>query len=154
MPAAVRKFLPWLGPDDRVSLLKLAVFVRDRVRVKADARAIRQILLNLIGNAVKFTPAGGNVEIEIGIDDIKRPLLTVRDTGVGIPIADLPKVTKAYAQIRREGEMAQAGTGLGLAIVAALVEVHGGTLEIGSEPGRGTTVAVRFPAARLIRAVS
>lgn len=142
------------SPQANEKNLKLAVFVRDRVRVKADARAIRQILLNLIGNAVKFTPAGGNVEIEIGIDDIKRPLLTVRDTGVGIPIADLPKVTKAYAQIRREGEMAQAGTGLGLAIVAALVEVHGGTLEIGSEPGRGTTVAVRFPAARLIRAVS
>ena len=131
--------------------LKLGVFARERVRVKADARAIRQILINLIGNAVKFTPAGGAVEIEIGVDDQKRPLLTVRDTGVGIPVADLPKVTKAYSQIRREGEMAQAGTGLGLAIVAALVEVHGGTLEIESELGRGTAVTIRFPAARRVR---
>ena len=131
--------------------LKLGIFARDRVHVKADARAIRQILLNLIGNAVKFTPTGGAVEIEIGIDDLKQPLLTVRDTGVGIPTADLPKVTKAYAQLRREGEMAQAGTGLGLAIVAALVEVHGGTLEIDSELGRGTAVTVRFPATRLVR---
>ena len=134
--------------------LKLTVFARERVQVAADARAVRQILLNLVTNAIKFTPAGGSIEIEIGIDDLKRPRLSVRDTGAGIAVADLPKVTKAYSQIRRESDAAPAGTGLGLAIVSALVDLHGGTFTIDSTPGEGTVATVLFPASRMIRSAS
>jgi len=134
--------------------LKLTVFAHERVRVKADARAIRQILLNLIGNAVKFTPSGGSIEVEIGIDDLKRPRLSVRDTGVGIAVADLPKVARAYKQTLREGDVTQAGTGTGFAIVAALVDLHGGTFDVESTPGEGTVVIVRFPAERMVNSAS
>jgi signal transduction histidine kinase len=134
--------------------VRLAVFARERVQVKADARAVRQILLNLVGNAIRFTPSGGSVEIEIGVDGLKRPLLSVRDTGVGIPLADLPKITRTAKRLRGEDEAAQAGTGLGLAIVGALVDLHGGTLAIDSRPGEGTVVTVRFPADRMIRSAS
>ncbi|MBL8688883.1 MAG: CHASE2 domain-containing protein [Rhodospirillaceae bacterium] len=133
--------------------LKLTVFALDRVQVTADARAVRQILLNLVANAIKFTPPGGSIEIEIGIDSLKRARLAVRDTGVGIAVVDLPKITRAYSQVRRDDDAAQAGTGLGLAIVAALVDLHGGTFGIDSKPGEGTVATVLFPAARLIRTV-
>ena len=134
--------------------VKLTVFAHERLRVMADARSVRQILINLIGNAIKFTPSGGTVEIEIGVDDLKRPMLVVRDTGVGIPVGAVPKVTQAYTQIRDGADIAQAGTGLGLAIVSALVDLHGGTLHIESTLGLGTTVTIRLPPARMVRAAS
>lgn len=81
-------------------------------------------------------------------------MLVVRDTGVGIPVGAVPKVTQAYTQIRDGADIAQAGTGLGLAIVSALVDLHGGTLHIESTLGLGTTVTIRLPPARMVRAAS
>ena len=142
------------SPEVAAKRVNLSIVERDRVRLKADARAMRQILINVIANAIKLTPAGGSIEVEIAVDNLKHPLLVVRDTGVGIPAEHLPKVTQAYVQLCTEADVAKEGTGLGLAIVAALVELHGGTLKIDSAPGQGTSVTIRLPAQRMMREAS
>lgn len=143
-----------LEPQINEKDLKVTVFARDRLQIKADARAIRQILINLLGNAIKFTPERGKVEVEIGVDDLKRPMLSVHDSGVGIPVAELPRITRAYSRAHGAGDSTQSGTGLGLAIVAALVDLHGGKLQVESVLGQGTSVIIRFPPARMIRSAS
>ncbi|HTP84707.1 MAG TPA: ATP-binding protein [Alphaproteobacteria bacterium] len=117
-------------------------------KVRADARALRQILLNLLSNAVKFTPAGGRVTVSAtaaGPHDIR---LTVSDTGVGISADDLKRVGEPFRQLGRTLTKPQEGTGLGLAITKRLAEMHGGKLEFESAPGRGTAVLVTLPAVR------
>jgi len=113
--------------------------------VTADKRAMRQILLNLISNAVKFTPEGGSVVVSATAreDDLT---LCVEDTGIGIPADDIPDLTKAFNQgSRKNSYTAGEGTGLGLSIVASLVRLHHGTLDIHSEVGKGTRVSVVLP---------
>ncbi|GAB2175488.1 MASE3 domain-containing protein [Dongia sp. agr-C8] len=117
--------------------------------VRADARALRQILLNLLSNAVKFTPAGGQVEVISGIAADGSVEIVVRDTGIGISEADLPHVTEAFMQVEPTYARKHQGSGLGLAISKALVEMHGGTLSIASKVGRGTVVTVTLPRERL-----
>lgn len=128
-----------------------------------DRRAALQIITNLLSNAVKFTPAKGSVHLKvepadgiksgakIGKDSTETPFvaITVRDTGIGIAKADLPKVLAAFGQVDNSLTRKHDGTGLGLPIVKALTEHHGGTLTIDSEPGKGTTVRVTLPAAAM-----
>ena len=111
----------------------------------ADPRATRQILLNLLSNAIKFTEAGGSVTVGTHRLADGKIRLVVADTGIGISEADIGTVLQPVSQSGNSQTNAQAGTGLGLPIVKSLVELHGGVLEIQSEPGRGTTVIVEFP---------
>ncbi|MFP4004726.1 MAG: PAS domain-containing sensor histidine kinase [Alphaproteobacteria bacterium] len=123
-------------------------------RVNADRRAVRQMLLNLASNAVKFTPRGGKVAVAARLAG-KAMVLEVRDTGIGIPAAELGRLAQPFEQAesvhrRREARAdefapAPAGTGLGLAIVKSLAHLHGGALNIDSTPGRGTRVHVTLP---------
>jgi PAS domain S-box-containing protein len=115
-------------------------------RLAADARAMKQILLNLLTNAVKFTQAGGQVFVETGSEN-GRAFVTVRDTGIGIPAEHLPRLGMPFEQASSDASLAKpgAGTGLGLALVRALAEAHGGAMQIESEVGCGTTVTVRLP---------
>ncbi len=109
----------------------------------ADHRAIKQIVLNLISNALKFTPRGGSVTVSVqGYgEDLE---IVVSDTGVGISDADLDRLGKPYEQ---GGDTAQKvrGTGLGLSLVRAFAELHGGAMSIESALGEGTSVSVRMP---------
>ena len=116
--------------------------------IAADRRAIKQILLNLISNAVKFTPAGGNVLVSASSCG-DRVLLRVLDTGIGIPEEDLPRLARPFEQVRagEHGGM-RSGTGLGLALVKALTELHGGEMRIESRVGTGTVVTVELPVNR------
>jgi PAS domain S-box-containing protein len=115
-------------------------------RVHADPRALRQVLINVISNAVKFTPAGGFVTI--GASPVPRGIeIVVTDTGQGIAAADLPHVVEPFYRASDAYTTAAGGAGLGLAIANGLVEAHGGVLSIASDIGRGTTVTLRFPAA-------
>ncbi len=118
-------------------------------RLVADDRVLRQTLINLLSNAIKFTPAGGHVRVQAGLTDELGLFISVSDTGVGIPKADLPKVTEAFYQVDGSTQRKFEGTGLGLHLSAMFMELHGGKLEIDSELGIGTTVTLLFPPERV-----
>jgi two-component system phosphate regulon sensor histidine kinase PhoR len=111
--------------------------------VKADHDRLAQILINLVDNAVKYTPDRGVVTVRGSEALGKTVSVSVEDTGVGIPSADLPRITERFYRVDKARSRELGGTGLGLAIVKHLVLAHGGELHIESEIGRGTTV--RFP---------
>jgi len=114
-----------------------------------DEKKFKQIVLNLLSNAIKFTPKGGNVTLSIGIEGEGGFELRVSDTGIGIAKEDLEKALAPFSQVDNVQQRNYEGTGLGLPISRALAELHGGSLEIESEPGLGTTVTVRLPSERL-----
>jgi two-component system, cell cycle sensor histidine kinase DivJ len=112
--------------------------------IVADKRAIKQILINLISNAIKFTDLGGTVTV--GADqDGQHILLTVEDTGIGIAPDDLARLGNPFFQARGTYARKHDGTGLGLSIVKGLVKLHGGSIDIKSSPGEGTRIEVRLP---------
>lgn len=116
------------------------------VVVEVDRSRMRQLALNLIENAVKYTPRGGQVSVELAGND-GRVVFTVADTGIGIAPGDLPHVFDRFwrADSARTRTSERAGTGLGLAICKWIAEAHGGTIEVQSRPGRGTTFTVGLP---------
>jgi len=117
------------------------------VTVSGDRLRLEQVAANLIDNAVKYTPAGGRVEICVRRED-GRAVLQVRDTGPGIPADELPRIwTRLF---RGDASRAERGLGLGLSLVKAIVEAHGGTVAVESEPGKGSTFTVSLPNESLI----
>ena len=112
--------------------------------VHADRRALKQILLNLLSNAIKFTGDGGQVTVRSVVGSGKW-LLSVQDTGVGIPPEELARLGNPFVQLRPNAGVTQQGTGLGLALVRGLAEMHDGTMLIDSENGKGTTVTIEIP---------
>ncbi len=116
----------------------------------ADERAIRQVVLNLMSNALKFTPRNGEITLCVGRTQSGGQFVRVRDTGPGIPKDEIPKVMLAFGQGSLAHKTAEGGTGLGLPIVKNLVELHGGTFELTSEVRKGTTVTAYFPAQRVL----
>ncbi len=117
--------------------------------VFADERKLKQILINLLGNAIKFTSAGGNVRIGASVLDSGALQVIVRDTGIGIRPEDIATVFEPFGRLRDAIESGQPGTGLGLPLSRKLAELHGGTLEIESGPGRGTAVLLSLPRERV-----
>ena len=116
----------------------------------ADARAVKQMLLNLVSNAVKFTPAGGAVAILGRLEADGRLAIEVRDTGVGIAKQDIARAFEPFSQLSSDATIFKAdGTGLGLPLTAALARSHGATLVVNSAPGKGTAITIRFPEARV-----
>ncbi len=142
-------------------LLKLnaeakAIVVREHFRagtprIWADQRAVHQICLNLLANALKFTPAEGTVVLHTGLTRQGEPFLAVADTGPGIPEEEIPQVLASFGQGSLALEMNQGGTGLGLPIVKGLVELHGGRFDLRSKLGKGTEAVVIFPASRIMK---
>jgi PAS domain S-box-containing protein len=121
----------------------------DMPALKADRRAMRQVLLNLLSNSVKFTPAGGHIALEA----IREPCggigFRVRDNGIGIAAGDIHRAMEPFGLINSSLSRRYIGTGLGLPITRALVELHRGRFELTSEPGVGTTATVYLPADRV-----
>ena len=119
--------------------------------VEADYRAVKQILLNLLSNAVKFTPRGGRIVVrgETWTDQEGQQVrVSVEDTGIGISPEDLERLAKPFEQVESQNSKTQQGTGLGLALTKALVEMHGGLLELRSAPGQGTVASFCLPVRR------
>ncbi|QIA26760.1 HAMP domain-containing histidine kinase [Thermaerobacter sp. PB12/4term] len=116
------------------------------VRVPGDRDRIKQLLLILLDNAIKYTPAGGRITLGLQAAGDGGAVLTVADTGVGIPPADLPHVFERFYRADPARSRDPGGTGLGLPIARWIVEQHQGQITIDSAPGRGTTVTVRLPA--------
>jgi signal transduction histidine kinase len=145
----------------RHCLQSVVMMVRDRatrndVRVEtvippevgtvwADERKIKQVVLNLMSNAVKFTPAGGHIELSARLAD-DNVVVSVRDTGVGIAAADQARVFEEFAQARSATTRDQEGTGLGLTLTKKFVELHGGRIWVQSEVGTGSTFSFTLPA--------
>ena len=117
--------------------------------IRADRRKILQILVNLLSNAIKFTPEGGRVELAARADPSGDLLIVVSDTGIGIAAKDLEKAMTPFGQIDSSLSRKYAGTGLGLPLTKKLAEMHGGKLEIASEPNKGTRVTIRLPCDRI-----
>ena len=116
----------------------------------ADERKLRQILFNLLSNAIKHTPPSGQVSVRAWVDETGRFNFNVADTGVGMAPEDIPKALEPFGQIDNPMVTGGQGTGLGLPLTKALVELHGGTIALDSEPGKGTMATVTMPAERLL----
>jgi signal transduction histidine kinase len=121
----------------------------DLPALRGDPRLLKQMTLNLLANAVKFTPPGGRVEISASAHPETGLRIAVSDTGIGIAKDDLAEVTQPFFQVDGSLDRRHEGTGLGLALVAAMMERHGGALRLDSEIGRGTTAILEFPRERL-----
>ena len=115
----------------------------------ADERKLKQMLLNLLSNAIKFTPQGGQVRVSVHLADHGDLLIEVQDTGIGIAPDKIPLALEAFRQVEAGRDRSYGGTGLGLSLTKSLVELHGGTLELRSALGAGTTAVLRFPASRV-----
>ena len=116
-----------------------------------DSRKMKQILINLLSNAVKFTGCGGSISIGARIDEPTGDIVfQVRDNGIGMSVEDVPRVLEPFVQIESSLTRHHEGTGLGLPLVKKLTELHGGSLELETAPGKGTVASVRLPACRVI----
>ncbi|MBK1639066.1 hypothetical protein CKO24_08385 [Rhodothalassium salexigens DSM 2132] len=121
--------------------------------VHADPRLVRQIVLNLVSNAVKFSQPGGRVAVRVARNDDGSVDLTVADDGIGMTQADLKRVLEPFAQVAHiQRRQSGHGTGLGLPLVKSMAEAHGASFDLDSIPDQGTTARVRFPAGRVLAA--
>ena len=116
----------------------------------ADARRLRQCLVNVLSNAIKFTPNGGAIRVETRRATGGGVLILIGDTGIGIDQADLSEIVKPFVQGRNAERQRHRGAGLGLSIAEQLLQLHGGRLAISSTPGEGTVVALWLPQNRIV----
>lgn len=131
------------GQVERAGLEFIAPDLRERIEVRADRRALKQMALNLISNAIKATPPGGRVAFGLATEG-ETLLLTVADTGCGVPEADLARLGRPFEQAGSPDQRA-AGSGLGLSLVKGLCRLHGGDMDLVSRLGEGTRVTLRLP---------
>ncbi len=128
--------------------LELALDTPNLPEIEGDYRALKQVLLNLLSNALKFTPRGGLVTVRAAVEmgpQGERLRVGVHDTGIGISKADMERLARPFEQIESQLSKTQQGSGLGLALTKSLVEMHGGILDIRSNPGEGTIVSFALP---------
>ena len=135
---------------ERALQRQLSLICRDSdLRLRADTRALKQIVFNLLSNAIKFTDAGGVIDVSaaIGAEDLE---IRVADTGIGMSEDDLARATQPFGQAASSFTRSVGGTGLGLNVTQALIALHGGRLKIRSAPGQGTVATVHLPRQRLL----
>jgi PAS domain S-box-containing protein len=126
---------------------------RDFPDLRGEERAVKQVIVNLLTNAIKFTPENGEITIHAEMLPTRDMRIAIEDTGIGIAAEHIEVVLAPFGQIESSLSRKNQGTGLGLPLTKALVELHGGTLDITSKIGSGTTVIVTFPATRVLQSV-
>jgi len=133
--------------DSLVGRFEAAGITLDRkltaVGIDADPRWLHQVITNLLTNALKFTPAGGRVTIAAGPTEAKQAVLTVTDTGTGIPADELPRIFDRFWRGRQAAQLS--GSGIGLAVAAELARAHDGQLTARSQLGEGTELTLTLP---------
>jgi signal transduction histidine kinase len=125
--------------------LRLADETDGEVRARGEPARLRQVFFNALDNAIKYTPAGGTVAVRATRRG-PEAVVSVADTGEGIPPEHLPRVFDRFYRVDKARSREQGGTGLGLSIAKGIVESHGGRIELDSAPGRGTTCTMTLPA--------
>jgi signal transduction histidine kinase len=139
-----------IGPRaERAQLSIVEAVPADLPALWADERKLKQILLNLVSNSMKFTPAGGRITLSASFDPTGALSVVVQDTGIGIAGADLERVLEPFVQVENNLTRSHQGSGLGLPLAAKMTEMHGGKLSIESQLGRGTRVSLAFPLNRV-----
>jgi two-component system cell cycle sensor histidine kinase PleC len=128
--------------------LVLVLEAQDLPDIDADQRGLKQVMLNLISNAVKFTPEGGSITVSIAHHGPGRQRVAVADTGIGIAAEDLGRLARPFEQVEGQHSKTTQGTGLGLALTKSLIEMHHGVMAMDSEPGAGTVVSFDLPEVR------
>jgi len=142
----IGEVLKTVAPQAAAKKITLAVDFPEGVpAVLADRDRVFQIFLNILDNAVKFTPEGGAIKITTAQKDAETVAVRIADTGIGIPKNDLPRLGERFYRVEKTRSRDSGGTGLGLSIVKHLMAAHGGRVEIDSAPGQGTTVSLFFP---------
>jgi two-component system, OmpR family, phosphate regulon sensor histidine kinase PhoR len=126
---------------------RFSLRLENEAGLKGSAEELRSALSNLISNAVRYTPESGEIEVSWSTRN-GEPVFAVRDTGIGIESHHIPRLTERFYRVDRSRSRASGGTGLGLAIVKHVLSRHQARLDIESEPGKGSTFSVVFPAAR------
>jgi two-component system, cell cycle sensor histidine kinase PleC len=144
MSSMLEEVMRLVGPRAAEGQIALKFDLKNSVPVFADRRALKQVFINLISNAIKFTPEGGAVTIKSSVtsDQINVQII---DTGIGIPPRDIEKLGRPFEQVENQFTKSKGGSGLGLAISKSLLHLHGGDLSIASKEGVGTTVTVFIP---------
>jgi PAS domain S-box-containing protein len=137
---------------DEAGVTLIAAPTEHLPRLRGDTLRLKQVLINLLSNAIKFTPSGGRVTLSSGLSGGAEVYLRVEDTGIGMAPQDIPKALSPFGQLDSSLARKHHGTGLGLPLSKALVELHGGRLELQSTAGAGTSVSVYLPAARVLAA--
>ncbi|GAB4137852.1 MAG: hypothetical protein Kow00104_20860 [Rhodothalassiaceae bacterium] len=138
-----------LAPQAKAAGVEVALDIADIPDLWGETRAMRQIFTNLLANAIKFTERGGRIEIRAQCEE-DGLAIAVADSGIGIPADQVDKVFEPFQQVDSALAREHQGTGLGLPLVRRLVELHGGSVVLQSEPGKGTVVTVRLPQSRLL----
>jgi two-component system cell cycle sensor histidine kinase PleC len=146
IPAILEESLRIVLPRAQEGKVEILVKVPKTLNLEADKRALKQVLINLLANAVKFTPEGGRVTVTAKKQD-QMVMVVIADSGIGIPGRELEKLGRPFEQVENQFTKTKSGSGLGLAISKSLVELHGGSLTIESEERKGTTVTVLLPRA-------
>ncbi len=150
LPGVIGDSLRMISHRADLAKLKLVQEIEQNVRfVLADERRLKQILINLLGNAVKFTKAG-QITVRASRDD-RGLRISVSDTGIGIAAKDIPVALERFGQVDSSLARKYEGTGLGLPLAKQLIELHGGTLTIESTVNVGTTVVITLPASRIVK---
>jgi len=132
-----------LAEDKNITLVSNA---SERVEVEGDRARLKQVVVNLVDNAIKYTPAGGRVEVRVTREE-GHALLEVKDTGVGVPKEALPHIFERFYRVDKARSRAVGGTGLGLAIVKSICTAHGGQVRVESAENNGSRFEVQLPAA-------
>lgn len=130
-------------------MIALTTTLPEQLTISGDMRRLRQALLNIVGNAIKYTPAHGTVAITLTADSPEQPRpfirITVQDNGLGIPTADLPHIFDKFYRVESKQTLEIQGTGLGLAIAKSIVEAHEGQIRVASQEGEGSTFTILLP---------
>jgi signal transduction histidine kinase len=123
----------------------------ENLRITADKRSVKQLLLNFLTNAIKFTPEFGCVTVQVDHSEVGDIYLSISDTGIGMTASEIKVALSPFGQVDSKLARKNEGTGLGLPICKSLMELHGGELVVSSAPGEGTTVTARFPSYRAVQ---
>jgi len=117
----------------------------EELYMEGDEDRLRQIFVNLLSNAISYTPEGGKIFVNISLTEQEKVQITIKDTGIGIPEKDLPRIFERFYRVDKARSRGSGGTGLGLSIVKHLVEMHRGTITVESAVGEGTTFTLELP---------